>query len=83
MFKYPDLPTAVNNINMDLLVDNKDGVIENTFINLKQLHMDFGSNPLDAKAIIENLRDYRMDANVNAKLNLAELTKMFPMEGLE
>ena len=83
MFKYPDLPTAVNNINLDLLVDNKDGVIENTFINLKQLHMDFGSNPLDAKAIIENLRDYKMDANVIAKLNLAEVTKMFPLEGLE
>ncbi len=32
---------------------------------------------------IENLRDYRMDAALNAKLNLAELSKMFPMEGLE
>jgi len=83
MFKYPDLPTAVKNINMELLVDNKDGVIENTFINLKQLHLDFGSNPFDAKAIIENLRDYRMDANVVAKLNLAELTTMFPIEGMQ
>ncbi|HEX5168909.1 MAG TPA: AsmA-like C-terminal region-containing protein, partial [Cyclobacteriaceae bacterium] len=83
MFKYPDLPTPVNNINLDLLVDNKDGVIENTLVNLKQLHMEFGSNPLDAKAVIENLHNYKMDANVVAKLNLAELTKMFPMEGLE
>ena len=83
MFKYPDLPTPVNNINVDLLVDNKDGVIENTMVNLKQMHLDFGSNPFDAKAIIENLRNYKMDANVVAKLNLAELNKMFPMEGLE
>ncbi|MEJ0055149.1 MAG: hypothetical protein WDN75_05510 [Bacteroidota bacterium] len=37
MFKYPDQPTAVNNINMDLLVDNKDGVIDNTRIDLKKL----------------------------------------------
>jgi uncharacterized protein involved in outer membrane biogenesis len=83
MFQYPDLPTAVSNINMDLLVDNKDGVIENTLVDLKKLHLDFGSNPVDASARIENLRDYRMAANVAAKLNLAELTKMFPMEGLE
>jgi uncharacterized protein involved in outer membrane biogenesis len=83
MFKYPDLPTAVNNINMDLLIDNKDGVIENTVVDLKKLHLDFGSNPVDAKMRIENLRDYRMDAALNAKLNLAELSKMFPMEGLE
>jgi uncharacterized protein involved in outer membrane biogenesis len=83
MFKYPDLPTAVNNINLDMLVDNKDGVIENTLVNVKKFHMDFGSNPLDATMLIENLRDYRMNASLAAKLNLAELTKMFPMEGLE
>jgi hypothetical protein len=83
MFKYPDLPTAVNNINMDLLVDNKDGVINNTLIDLKAMHLDFGSNPVDAKMRIENLKDYRMDGSLKAKLNLAELNKMFPMEGLE
>ena len=83
MFKYPDLPTAVNNINMDLLIDNKDGVIDHTVVDLKKLHLDFGSNPVDAKLLIQNLKDYRMDGNLKAKLNLAELNKMFPMEGLE
>lgn len=83
MFKYPDLPTAVNNINVDLLVDNKDGVIDNTVVDLKKLHLDFGSNPVDARMRIENLKDYRMDAQVAAKLNLAELNKMFPLDGLD
>src|SRR5688500_12726711 len=32
MFHYPDLPTAVSNINLDLLVDNKHGKMENTVI---------------------------------------------------
>jgi hypothetical protein len=32
---------------------------------------------------IENLRDYRMNADVTAKLDLAELNKMFPMDGME
>lgn len=82
MFKYPDLPTPVNNVNIDLLVDNPDGVIEHTSINLKNLHMDFGSNPVDAKAVVENLSNYKMNADLKAKLNLAELTQMFPMEGL-
>jgi uncharacterized protein involved in outer membrane biogenesis len=83
MFKYPDLPTAVNNINMDLHIDNTTGVIDNTVVDLKKLHLDFGTNPVDAKLRIENLKDYRMDAQLAAKLNLAELSKMFPMEGLE
>ena len=83
MFKYPDLPTAVNNINMDLLLDNKDGIITHTLVDLKRLHLDFGANPVDARVRIENLRDYRMEGNLQAQLNLAELGKMFPMEGLE
>ncbi len=83
MFKYPDLPTAISNINVDLLVDNKTGVIENTVVDLKKLHLEFGANPVDARMLIENLKDYRMDANVKAALNLAELGKMFPMDGLE
>ncbi|NOS91306.1 MAG: hypothetical protein HOP30_05255 [Cyclobacteriaceae bacterium] len=83
MFKYPDLPTAVNNIAMDLTVDNKTGVIENTLVDLKKLHLDFGSNPVDAKLLIENLKDFKMNADLKAKLNLAELNKMFPMQGLE
>lgn len=83
MFKYPDLPTPVNNINVDLLVDNKDGVIDNTVIDLKKMHLDFGSNPVDAKALITKMYPTTVDATVNAKLNLAELSKMFPMEGLE
>jgi hypothetical protein len=83
MFKYPELPTAINNINLDLLVDNKDGIIDNTVIDLKKLHLDFGSNPVDAKALITKMYPTNVDATVNAKLNLAELNKMFPMEGLE
>ncbi|HZY79166.1 MAG TPA: AsmA-like C-terminal region-containing protein [Cyclobacteriaceae bacterium] len=83
MFKYPDLPTAVNNINMDLRIDNTTGVIDNTVVDLKNLHLDFGANPVDAKLRIDNLKDYKMDAQLKARLNLAELNKMFPMEGLE
>jgi len=83
MFKYPDLPTAISNINLDLLVDNKTGVIENTVVDLKKLHLDFGANPVDARLLIENLKDYRMDGNLKASLNLAELSKMFPLDGLD
>jgi hypothetical protein len=83
MFQYPDLPTAIRNINMDLLVDNKDGVIDNTMIDLKKLHLDFGSNPVDARARITKMYPTNVDALLNAKLNLSELNRMFPMEGLE
>jgi hypothetical protein len=38
---------------------------------------------VDARLLVENLKDFRMDANVKAKLNLAELTKMVPTQGME
>ena len=82
MFQYPDLPTAVKNINLDLLVDNKDGVFENTTVDLKKMHLDFGSNPLDARARITKMYPTNVDAAIKGKLNLGELNKMFPMEGL-
>ena len=81
MFKYPGLPTSIENINMDLLVDNKDGNIDHTMVNLKSFHMDFGQNPIDATLLIENLVNYKMKANVKGALNLGELSSMFPMEG--
>jgi uncharacterized protein involved in outer membrane biogenesis len=83
MFQYPDLPTAIKNINLDLLVDNKDGIIDNTIVNLKKLHLDFGSNPVDATMLMTKMYPTDVDAKLVAKLNLGELTQMFPMEGLE
>ena len=83
MFQYPDLPTAVENISLDMKVDNPDGVIENTRIDINQFHMGLGSNPIDAKLLIKNLKDYDTQADISAHLNLAELSQMFPVEGLE
>ncbi len=52
MFKYPDLPTAISNISMDLLIDNKDGIIENTVVDLNAYILIFGGNPVEAKMLI-------------------------------
>ncbi len=83
MIHYPDLPTSLTNINMDMLVDCKDGNIDNTIIDIKQFHMDFGKNPIDMKLLIKNLVNYDMNADIKASLNLGELSTMFPMEGVD
>ncbi len=83
MISYPDLPTPINNINIDMMVNCADGVIENTSVDIKKMHMDMGNNPIDGSLIIRNLRDYSLVANVSAKLNLAELNTIFPMEGMD
>ncbi|HAS39945.1 MAG TPA: hypothetical protein DCS93_05670 [Microscillaceae bacterium] len=79
LFQYPDLPTPVNNINVDVTIENKTSDLEKTLVNLKKFHMDLGNNPIDAKARVEGLSNFKIDANVKAQLNLADLGKMFPM----
>jgi hypothetical protein len=83
MFHYPELPSAVKNVNMDLLVENKDGVLDHTIIDLKNFHMNMGSNPVDAKVLINGLGKSQIDAEVLAKLNLEELSTMIPMDGMQ
>lgn len=82
MFKYPSLPTAINNINVDMKVDNKDGVINNTLVDIRKFNMDLGKNPISGRVLVQGLGKSTIDANILAKVNLAEITQMFPMEGL-
>lgn len=82
-FKYPDLPAAISNVNVDMLIECADGNIDNTLVDIRQFHLDFGNNPVDAKLTIKNLVNYDMVADIQARLNLGELATMFPMEGLE
>lgn len=82
-FHYPDLPAAVENIAVDLAVDNKDGITENMVVNLKKFHMDMAGNPVDANALIEGIGTSNINAKVLAKVNLADLTKVYPIEGIQ
>ncbi len=83
MMKYPELPTALNNINMDLKVDCKDGVIDHTIIDLKKFHVDMGTNPVNAEAYINGLNPYDIQkCKVDATVKLEEVTKMFPLDSL-
>src|SRR5690606_27536380 len=61
---------------------NKDGVVDNTAIDLKKRHLDFGNNPGVARALITKIYPTNVETSGSAKLNLAELNQMFPMEGL-
>ncbi len=82
-FQYPDLPTAVDNVQFKMVIDNKDGNIDNTKINISQFHIELGKNPIDATLKIDNLIDYPLDLNASAKINFAEMMQLFPMEGME
>ncbi|MEL7339564.1 MAG: hypothetical protein AAGM67_03690, partial [Bacteroidota bacterium] len=80
-FQYPDLPTPVSGVQLDLKLDCPTGDLEQLLIDLGQLKADLGSNPLAAKARIKGIERMEIDGNLKADLNLAQLTEMFPIEG--
>lgn len=80
-FQYPDLPEAVKNINMDLHVDNKDGIMDHIIVDLKKLHLEMGQNPIDARVLMNGMNPYDIDANILAKVKLEEVSKFYPIAG--
>ncbi len=83
MLQYPDLPAALKNVAIDLNVDAKDGNLDHLVVNLKKFHMDMGTTPIDARLLSKGMDPYDLDANVLAKVNLEEITKIFPVEGTQ
>jgi hypothetical protein len=81
--QYPDLPDAIQNIRFNLDIINKTGEINQTAINLENLHLDLGKNPFDASIKINNLKDYEVDATLKTTLDLDDVEKIYSMEGTD
>src|SRR5690606_37196305 len=83
MFKYPDLPRPVSDVNINALVQNSTDNIDNTQVNISEFRLNFGSNPISGRLLLKNLVTYDIDGQLLGKLNLEELTSIFPIEGME
>lgn len=81
-FQYANLPSAVERIAVDLTVNNATDQIDNTVINLKKLSADLGNNPIRGRALVRGLTHSEVAAEVSAKLNLEQLTQLFPIDSL-
>lgn len=81
--KYPGLPKPVTGIALDMQMDSEDGKPEHTRVNIRTLKMTIGRDPVEAHLWLKNLRNYDMVADIRAKLDLKDLTAVFPMEDTE
>ncbi len=80
-FSYPNLPTAVNNVQMILKIDNADGDLNSTLIDLNKLHIEFGKEPFDAKLTLKTpIADPDIDATIKGKIDLATILKIIPIK---
>src|SRR5690606_978540 len=80
--KYPSLPSAVNNIQVNAQIKNPDGEIDHTTVNIPAFHLEFGQAPLDGRLLIKTpVSDPFIDMALKGRLDLKQLTTIFPLEG--
>ncbi len=79
-FQYPSLPAAVKDVYFNLLVNNPNGVVDNTVVNLKRFHADLGGNPLDFSLdLTKPVSDPSLVARLICSLDLSKVKTFYPM----
>lgn len=79
-FKYPDLPSAVNNIFIDLAIENKNGDPDNTIIHLKKFHAESANNPIDAQLLVSTpVSNAYLKGIIKGKLDLSQVSTFYPI----
>ena len=83
-FKYPSLPLGVSNINVDMSINNPDATLNGLSVNIPKFSLRVGSNPLEGYFNLKNpVTDPTVDTKSNGTLNLGELSKAFPVDGVQ
>jgi|GEM_PF-40623 len=80
-FKYPDLPSKLDKIAVNLNVNRAEGAdLNNTIVNLHKMHAEFDDNTLDAKMVVKNaMEDPNINSDIKAFIDLAKLKNVIPV----
>jgi hypothetical protein len=79
-FKYPDLPKAVTNINLDVAINNSTGITEDTSVDIKKTSFTIDKDRFNLTSKISELMgNTKVNAHMDGKMNLANLEKAYPV----
>ena len=82
IIQYLGMDTPIHDIDLSILIDNPDGILKNTSLNVEQLHCKIGHSPITGNLQLKGTHPYQVTADINAKLDLAEVNTFYPVEGL-
>ena len=81
MFHYPDLPKSVTDIQIKARVESKDGVINNTIVDVPVFHLKMANNPFDINFFLATpISDPFVRAGMKGKLVLDNIKDLVPLE---
>lgn len=82
--KYPDLPLGIADINAKMNVNSPSSDLDDMEIDVSQFSIRIGQNPFQALFNLKTpISDPDVKADINGKIDLEELSKAFPVEGME
>ncbi|WP_461255090.1 hypothetical protein [Treponema sp. R80B11-R83G3] len=83
MFKYPDLPKSVDNINIKLNAFYDGAVLDNTTLDLNKLHFELAGNPFDAELHVKTPKsDLQATAKFLGKVDFNSLIDIVPLDNI-
>lgn len=78
--KYPDLPKAIKNINMDMSIKNTTGLAEDTFIDIEEASFAIENDGFKLSSrLTELLGNTKVQSHLVCKMNLANISRAYPM----
>jgi len=83
MFKYPDLPKSVNNINIKASAYYDGSVFDRTTLDVDKLHFEMAGNPFDAELRVKTpSSDMQVAAKFSGKIDFNSLLDIIPLDDI-
>lgn len=82
--KYPDLPLGIENIVAKVGINSPTSNFDDMIVNIPMLRMKVGNNPFKATFRLEHpISDPDIDTQIDGVIDLGDIAKAFPVEGME
>lgn len=83
-FQYPKLPTSVNKVFIDASMIHTQGDLDKMIIDVPKLNFNLGNDPITAYLKIATpISNPDVDVAAKGKLNLADVQKFYPIDGVK
>ena len=83
MFKYPDLPKSVNNINIKAKAYYDGSVFDRTTLDVEKLHFEMAGNPFDAELHVKTpSSDMQVAAKFLGKIDFNSILDVIPLDDI-
>jgi len=83
MFKYPDLPKSVNNVNIAVKAFYDGVALDKTTLDVDKLHFEMAANPFDAEVHVKTPEsDMQVAAKLAGKIDFNSLVDIVPLDDI-